>query len=81
VFTQSLTEISARSRKIMFLGIRARPVVRADNPAAICEPIVQTMWDGQRLTTLYPSKACYGDTLTFTYLLLNASDKTWPYVH
>jgi hypothetical protein len=29
-----------RSRKIMFLGIRAQPVRRADNLTAICEPTV-----------------------------------------
>jgi hypothetical protein len=38
-FTQSLTEMSTRSRNIMFLGIRALPVRRADNLTAICEPI------------------------------------------
>jgi DNA-binding SARP family transcriptional activator len=42
---QPLTEISARSRKIMCLGNKARPVSRADNLAAICEPFVYTMWD------------------------------------
>jgi hypothetical protein len=39
-FTKPLTEMSTRCRKIMFLGSRARPVRRADNLAAICEPIV-----------------------------------------
>jgi hypothetical protein len=29
-----------QSRKIMFLGSRARPVLRVDNLTAICEPIV-----------------------------------------
>jgi hypothetical protein len=43
--TQPLTEISTRNRKIMFLGSRARPVRRADNLGAICEPIVCIMWD------------------------------------
>jgi hypothetical protein len=33
-------EMSTRSRKIMFLGSRERPVRRADNLAATCEPIV-----------------------------------------
>jgi hypothetical protein len=32
----SLTEMSTRSRKIMFLRSRARPVRRADNLTAIC---------------------------------------------
>jgi hypothetical protein len=35
--TQPLTEMSTRSRKIMFLGSIARPVRRADNLTAICE--------------------------------------------
>jgi hypothetical protein len=39
-FTQPLTEMSIRSRRTMFLGSRARPVRRADNLTAICEPIV-----------------------------------------
>jgi hypothetical protein len=39
--TQSLTEMSTRNRKIiMFLGSKVRPVRRADNVTAICEPIV-----------------------------------------
>jgi hypothetical protein len=33
-----------RSR-IMFLGNRARLVHRGDNLAAICEPVIWTMWD------------------------------------
>jgi hypothetical protein len=37
---QHLTEMTNRSRKIMFLGSRVRPVVRADKLTAICEPIV-----------------------------------------
>jgi hypothetical protein len=32
--------MSMRSRKIMVLGIKARPVRRTDNLTAICEPIV-----------------------------------------
>jgi hypothetical protein len=38
--TQPLTEMSARSAKMMFLGSKARPVRRADKITAICEPIV-----------------------------------------
>jgi hypothetical protein len=45
----------------MFLGIRARPVRKADNLAVICEPIVYTMWDPQHLAALFTSTACYGD--------------------
>jgi hypothetical protein len=38
--TQLLTEIITRSRKVMFLGSKARPVLSADNLTAICDPIV-----------------------------------------
>jgi hypothetical protein len=37
-FTQSLTEMSTRSRKVVFLGSREWPVRRADNLIAIYEP-------------------------------------------
>jgi hypothetical protein len=33
-------EMSTRSRKIMFVGSKARPVRWADSLAAICDPIV-----------------------------------------
>jgi hypothetical protein len=36
-FAEPLTQMSSKSRKIMFLGSRARPVRRADNLTAICE--------------------------------------------
>jgi hypothetical protein len=42
----------------MFQGSRALPVRRADNFTAVCEPIVYTAWDPQRLTTLEASTAC-----------------------
>jgi hypothetical protein len=38
--TQPLSEMSTRSRKIMLLGSKVRPVRRADNLAATCKPIV-----------------------------------------
>jgi hypothetical protein len=38
--TEPVTEMSTRSGKIMFLESRERPVRRADNLTAICEPIV-----------------------------------------
>jgi hypothetical protein len=41
VYSQPLTEMSTRNRKIiMFLGSKVRLVRRTDNPTAICEPIV-----------------------------------------
>jgi hypothetical protein len=36
----------------LFLGTRARPASKADNLAAICEPIVWKIWDPQHLTSL-----------------------------
>jgi hypothetical protein len=51
-FTQPLTEMSTRSRKIMFLASEVLLVCRADNLAAICEPILSTMWDPKYLPTL-----------------------------
>jgi hypothetical protein len=39
-FTQSLTEMSTRNRKKMFLGSKARQTREADNHTAICEPII-----------------------------------------
>jgi hypothetical protein len=59
VFTQLLREKSTRSSKIMFLGIRAPPVRRADNLTAICEPIVYTVWI---LDLLQPYRAPRPDT-------------------
>jgi hypothetical protein len=39
-FTQPLTQMTTRVRKIMFLGSRALPVGRADNLTSICKLIV-----------------------------------------
>jgi hypothetical protein len=58
--TQSLTEsvpaIFPRGK-----GLSAR---KADNLTAICEPIVQKMWEPGRLTTLWAFTACYRDSFT-----------------
>jgi hypothetical protein len=40
----------------MFLESRVRPVHKADNFTAICEPTVYTVWDPQYLTTLWPPR-------------------------
>jgi hypothetical protein len=60
---QPLTEMSTRN----ILGSNGRPALRADNLAAIYEPIVQKMWEPQHLTTLGASTACYRDTFTFFF--------------
>jgi hypothetical protein len=43
VFTQPLTELSTRSRKIVSVGSRARLMDRADNLATICEPMLDIL--------------------------------------
>jgi hypothetical protein len=53
----------------MFLGSRARPVRRADNLTAICEPTVYTTRDPQHLTTLLASTACYWDFFISQFIL------------
>jgi hypothetical protein len=57
--TQPLTEMSTRNLP----GGKGRPMRKADNLTAICEPIVSKMWDPQRLTTLWDAMACYRDGL------------------
>jgi hypothetical protein len=47
-------------------GGNGRPTRKADNFTAICEPIVQKMWEPRRLITLWASTACYRDDFTFT---------------
>jgi hypothetical protein len=42
-FALPLTKISTRSRQIMFLASRARPVRRAEDLTALCGPIVYTL--------------------------------------
>jgi hypothetical protein len=56
--TQPLTDTSTRN----LTGGKGRPVRGADNLAAICEPIVQKMWEPRRLTTLRAFMACYRDS-------------------
>jgi hypothetical protein len=45
--TQLLTEMSTRNLPVG----KGRPAHRADKLAAICEPIVQKMWEPQRPVT------------------------------
>jgi hypothetical protein len=42
-----------------------QPARKANNLTAICEPIVQKMWEPRRLTTLGAYAACYGDSFIF----------------
>jgi hypothetical protein len=58
--TQPPTGMSTRGK-----GRTAR---KADNLAAIYEPIVYKMWEPHHLTTLWASAACYRDTFTFFFI-------------
>jgi hypothetical protein len=52
----------------MFLGSKARPVRRADNLTAVCEPIVYTMWDPYILQPYRPQRLLWGYLyLPFTF--------------
>jgi hypothetical protein len=65
-FTQSVREMSTRSRKIMFLGGKARPVRRAGNLAAICEPTVSRQYVILKISQPYrPSRSVTGMALPF----------------
>jgi hypothetical protein len=59
-WTQPLTEMSTTNLS----GGKGRPARKAENPIAICEPTVERMWEPRRLTTLWASTACYGDSFT-----------------
>jgi hypothetical protein len=61
--TQPLTEMV----RGIFLGVKGRPVRKADNLTAVYEPIVYKIWEPRRLTTLWTSTACYNDSFTFCY--------------
>jgi hypothetical protein len=53
----------------IFLGGNGRPVRKADNLTAICEPIIYKIWEPRRLTTLRASTAWCKDSFA-CYLLL-----------
>jgi hypothetical protein len=62
--TQPLTEMNTRN----IPRGEGRPARKADNLTAICDPIVQKMWEPRRLTTLWASTACYGASFTLFYI-------------
>jgi hypothetical protein len=59
--TQPLTEMNTRNLP----GGKERPVHKADDLTAICEPVVWRMWEPRPLTLLRASMACYRDSFTF----------------
>jgi hypothetical protein len=61
--TQLLAEVITRNLP----GGKEQPLQKADNFTAICEPVVQKIWEPQRLTILQASTASYRDSLTFFY--------------
>jgi hypothetical protein len=63
---QPLTEMSTRNLP----GCKGRSGRKADNLTAICEPIIYKMWEPRRLTTLWDSTVCYGDSFTFYLYIL-----------
>jgi hypothetical protein len=57
------------------VGVKGgRQARKADNLAAIYEPIVYKMLEPRRLTTLRTPKAYNTDSSTFSYPLRNSSD-------
>jgi hypothetical protein len=59
-FTQPVTQMSTRNRKVMFLGSKVRRLRRADNLTAIFESIVYKMWEPRQAST-----ACYKHSFIF----------------
>jgi hypothetical protein len=55
--TQPLAEMSSRN----LLGGKGRPACEAD-VTAICESIVEKIWEPRRLKTLWASTVCYRDS-------------------
>jgi hypothetical protein len=53
--TQPLTEMSTRNLP----GGKGRQAHKAENLTAICQHIVQKLWEPGLLTTLWASTACY----------------------
>jgi hypothetical protein len=47
--------------------------------AAICEPILQKIWEPRRLTTLWASSACYRDNFTFLHVGLYCAMTVYIY--
>jgi hypothetical protein len=61
VSVQPLTELSTTNLP----GGKGLSAYKADNLTAICDPVVQKMWEPRLLATIWASTACYGDTFTF----------------
>jgi hypothetical protein len=68
--TQPLTEMSTRN----LLGGKGRPVRKAHNLTATCEPIVWEIRAPQRLITLWVFTAGYRDNFSFYHTIFRANE-------
>jgi hypothetical protein len=50
------------------MGVKGGQRVRLVNRTAICDPIVQKMWEPRRLETLWACTAHYRDSFTFLHV-------------
>jgi hypothetical protein len=71
--TQPLTEMSTRNLP----GSKGWQAHKADNLTTICERTVYKMWEPRRLTALWTSMACYGDSFTFYLSEKYSKMKAW----
>jgi hypothetical protein len=55
-------------------GDKGRPARKVDSYIAIYEPIVQKMCEPRRPATLLASTACYRDSFTFIFTIIQATD-------
>jgi hypothetical protein len=55
----------------IFLGSKGRPARKADNFAAICEPVLWEMRKPRRLRNQWVSTVCYTDSFTCLFTLHN----------
>jgi hypothetical protein len=58
----------------MFLGSKARSVCKADNHAAICKPIVKTLWILNISQPYSPPRPVRG--IALRHILVNVTDST-----
>jgi hypothetical protein len=63
LLVNATSKMSTRSRKIIFLGSRARPVRRADSFTVICQPV----WESRRFTRLWSFTTCHGGGITMIF--------------
>jgi hypothetical protein len=54
----------------MFLASRVRPERKAGNLTAIWEPIFQSLYDAQHITTLEASTTCHADSILHLHYLM-----------